>query len=368
MVFVPVIVIVAVPVIPAPVTVIPFTSPTVVGTVTVLLPPLSEPFITSCGVKVSVPVPVFTSATAPVVASPTAMPVPNTRLIPVFAVIAKFCPAGVWRRTLTLFGTVLNGRVAEPNAAMTDPAGMPGPLTLMPATSPVVLFTVTKARVPVTVPVLAGIATYVPRRPKFSVAPKLSNCVVLAIPVVVLLTVTRLVVASTEVTAVTRVFDGMPVPVTAMPTVNVDAWATGRVKLDAPLPILAKKVCCEMVAVAGLLNVMVFGTATVPSAVTVVPAGMPGPLTYSPTARFVVFATVTAVDPLISAEFVFGRSATLKLAAVVALLMVKLVPFGLMDWIVDPTGMPGPLTACPSTRPDVLPTVITLEMPSVFAL
>ena len=99
-----------------------------------------------------------------------------------------------------------------------------------------------------------------------------------------------------------------------------------------------------------------------------VPAGIPGPVTYMPTARLPVFATFTAAEALVSAELVFLKLASemRKLAAVVGLLIVKVVGL-VMAVIVDPPGMPGPLTVCPNTRPDVLPTVITLDcgVPSV---
>src|SRR2546430_771617 len=113
---------------------------------------------------------------------------------------------------------------------------------------------------------------------------------------------------------------------------------------------------------------MVLGVAVLPRAVTTVPAGMDGPVTYMPTARAVPpETTVIEVEPAAVVVLTFLISAARKLSAVVFEPMVKLVPL-MMLWMVELTGMPGPLTASPMTSPAVLDTVMILEAPSVFAL
>jgi hypothetical protein len=118
------------------------------------------------------------------------------------------------------------------------------------------------------------------------------------------------------------------------------------------------------VAVAGLLIVIVVGVLGLGSAATVLPAGMPGPLTYMPTARFATLLSVTAVEPSVSDELVRGMSMTSKLAAVVFELMVNVVGL-VIAVIAAPIGIPGPVTGWPTLRPDVLVTVMTFERPSV---
>ena len=250
-------------------------------------------------------------------------------------------------------------------AVMVSPAGRLVPVTLMPTRSPAVL-----------TPVIWGELAVV-------------------VPFVLLLETKRLV---------TVVLGATLVPVTAMPTVSKENWLGWTAMRVPPPPAEAMKVCGAWVAVALLLSVMVVGARGVPSAVMVVPAGMPGPLAYIPTARVGLVRLVrkTEFEPLVVKALVFWKSVTLKFAAgmeapvgaakvkaagdemgtVLAMvappglagLMVRTTPAAkgcpvvAMAVIVAPAGIPGPLIACPTLSPEVLPMVTTFENPSVLAL
>ena len=64
---------------PAPITGMPLARPLTVSSAMILLPWMRPPFITTWGDRVSVPVPVFTSDTAPWLPLPTETELPKTR-------------------------------------------------------------------------------------------------------------------------------------------------------------------------------------------------------------------------------------------------------------------------------------------------